>query len=754
MKLTGILFATCITLLTMGSTFAQWEYTVYDAMGSVMYANDSVPEPCCFYSGYAFQQFNIAELSDSDSEYTVFVPTQEAVEELMALMNLNQWDLVGFSDLPTALNYHIVPGTWLAEDLVDGMSLPTLQGQSLSVSIGENVTVDGAQVIQTDILAENGVIHVIDAGLAPAGYPQATVVTAIAQSEDHTAFETAIFNAYMSEYLSAQALEAEDDNNGDPLPGPYTVFAPTDDAVASYALANGYASAAAFLNSQNVDDFVERHVVLGVYASGDLSNGQVLEAISGDPVNIELTAEGAYASGAVIETADILAYNGVVHSLGAVLPLDIPSVEGTCGTWSINMYNISTSAGWGDNRVDIYIDGSLIASESSNELAIDNNGDGIYDQVGITTFEFAVNEGATVDVLFKSYSGASSTGYEVIDEAGNLIFTTAGNTVSAPGSVFGLKPCGPTPSCGFIEINLSDDSQEGWVGGALEVYSEEDGTYAYLDFTGVYFQSMYPFWQTRAYVGVNAGEIEFNVVTPQEYAESCGYVVMNAVGEVLVNQNVDFEAPQSVDGIVACEAGDDAQCNAEFDVDQATEFDGTPIPGAVNVTLYDFNVNATYAWDFGDEGTSNNPFPSHAYSTDGPYTLCLTVSDAAAGCSDTYCTSVSVDTLGMVNGFLSGFTITVLDGGESDVVNSVEEASMFSDINLYPNPATEFMVIGGISSNDRWEGRFVNTAGATVMEFNGNGTARIALDGMAPGIYTVQLRSGSFDTTTRRMVIK
>ena len=108
----------------------------------------------------------------------------------------------------------------------------------------------------------------------------------------------------------------------------------------------------------------------------------------------------------------------------------------------------------------------------------------------------------------------------------------------------------------------------------------------------------------------------------------------------------------------------------------------------------------------------------------------------------------------MVNGFLSGFTITVLDGGESDVVNSVEEASMFSDINLYPNPATEYMVIGGISSNDRWEGRFVNTAGATVMEFNGSGTAQIALDGMAPGIYTVQLRSGSFNTTTRRMVIK
>ena len=121
MKPTRILFATCISLVTMGSAFGQWEYTLNSAMGSVMYVSDSVPEPCCFSSGYAFQAFNLAELTDTDSEYTVFVPTDEAVDELMALMNLNQWDLIGFSDLPTALNYHIVPGTWLAEDLVDGM---------------------------------------------------------------------------------------------------------------------------------------------------------------------------------------------------------------------------------------------------------------------------------------------------------------------------------------------------------------------------------------------------------------------------------------------------------------------------------------------------------------------------------------------------------------------------------------------------------------------------------------------------------
>ena len=216
--------AICLALTLGQGAKAQWAYTLDDAMNGIMYANDSVPEPCCFNSGYMFQALNTEQLGDEDSEYTVFVPNQEAVEEVMALMNLNQWDLAGFSDLPTAMNYHIVPGTYMAADLADGISLPTVQGQSLSVSVGAGVMINDANVIQTDITADNGVIHVIDKTMAPSGYPEATVVTAIAQSEAHTSFSSGIINAYLVEYLSAQALEAEDDNNGDPPPGPVHRF--------------------------------------------------------------------------------------------------------------------------------------------------------------------------------------------------------------------------------------------------------------------------------------------------------------------------------------------------------------------------------------------------------------------------------------------------------------------------------------------------------------------------------------------------
>ena len=749
--------AICFALILGQSANAQWGYPLYDAMSSIMYANDSVPEPCCGSSGYVFQGFNSEELYDLDSEYTVFVPNEEAVEEVLALMNLNQYDMTGFSDLPVALDYHIVPGTYLAADLADGMSLPTLQGQSLSVSVGAGVMINDANVLQTDIIADNGVIHVIDKTMAPSGYPEATVVTAIAQSEAHTAFTSGIINAYLVEYLSAQALEAEDDNNGDPLPGPYTVFAPSDDAVNAFALSIGYADASAFINSQNVDEFVERHIVVGVYESSDLSDGQVLTTLSGETIEIGLGDAGATASGAAIEVVDILAYNGVVHSLAEVLPLDIPVVEGTCGTWTINLFNADTYEDWGGSTVDVYVDGTMISSETNNELATDANFDGFPEELGTSTFSFAANEGSVIDVLFTDTNGSGWPSYEVVDENGNVLFETEDDTNFGAGSVFGLKPCDTDFSCGYVEILFIDESQEGWVGGALEVFSYEFGSYATIDFNpfGTYSPSWSSFWQGKAFVPVNTGEIGFAVSEPLVSPEACGYLAFGPSGELLVDQSSEFIAPQSVEGIQACVEGDDALCNATFDVAQATTPNGTPIAGAVNITIYDYNINASYAWDFGDEGTSDEPFTSWQYISDGPYNLCLTVTDDAAGCSDTYCESISVDSLGLLDGFVEGFIINVIDGGESGSVNSVNEANMvFTDAIVYPNPTTDYFVVSGLEANTVWTGRLVDISGSLVRDLNGTGSTRVELAGIQRGLYFLQLTSNATASTTLRLVIQ
>ena len=748
-----------MALLTIsGNLAAQWDFTLYDALNSLAYASEANNnDPCCGLAVYAFQGYNSDELYDMDAEYTVFVPNEAAVDDVLALMNLNQYDMLNFSDFETALDYHIVPGTWMAADLEDGMSLVTIQGQSLSVSVGAGVMIDDANVIETDITADNGVIHVIDATLAPAGYPEATVVQVVMQSEAHTAFEQAISNAYLVDYLSAQALEAEDDNNGDPLPGPYTLFAPTDDAIAAFAAAYGYADAESFLASQFVDEFMERHIVIGNYASADLSDGQTLTSMSGEPITIAVDAEGVSASGAAVEIADLLAYNGVVHSIGSVLPLDIPSVSGTCGTWTINLFNNNMNSAWGDNALDIYVNGTLLSSETCNEVAVDTDGDFWPDEAGVCTFAFAVNQGSTIDLIYNGGSDSSELGYELIDQDGNVIFSTSGDTMYPPGSVFGLKPCGMDSSCGLIEVTFSDETGEAWIGGSFEVYSDEYGSYASIDFMdAVFFQSIYPFYLIKAYVPVNSGELGFAVTPPQQYADLCGYIVRNPAGEVIVNQNLPLVAPESVTGVTACEASEGGICNAEFDVEQATTPNGTPIAGAVNVVIYDYNPSASYAWDFGDEGgSSDEPFPTYTYNTDGPYTLCLTVTDDAAGCSDTFCQAISVDSLGLLEGFVEGFVITVIDGGEGGTVNAVGELNaLFSEASVYPIPAHDWLMLDGIEPNVFWNARLMNITGTAVREFSGTGVTQLSLTGVTAGLYLLQVSGELATSKTLRLIVQ
>mgnify|MGYP001191377726 CR=1 FL=1 len=127
-----------------------------------------------------------------------------------------------------------------------------------------------------------------------------------------------------------------------------------------------------FVASQYIDEFVERHVVIGYYNSGVLSNGQSLSAMNGQSVDIEISDDGVTASGSTVGTPDILAYNGVVHSLDEVLPFDIPAASGTCGTWTLELYVSDINQNWLGSTVDVFKNGIMIAEETNNEIAEDN----------------------------------------------------------------------------------------------------------------------------------------------------------------------------------------------------------------------------------------------------------------------------------------------------------------------------------------------------------------------------------------------
>lgn len=114
----------------------------------------------------AVQAAGLVETLSTGGPFTVFAPTDEAFAKIPA--ETLQAVLADKEKLTAILTYHVVPGKLMAADVAGRSTLPTVQGQSITVRAeGGSVMVDNATVIQADIEADNGVIHVIDVVILP-----------------------------------------------------------------------------------------------------------------------------------------------------------------------------------------------------------------------------------------------------------------------------------------------------------------------------------------------------------------------------------------------------------------------------------------------------------------------------------------------------------------------------------------------------------------------------------------------------------
>jgi uncharacterized surface protein with fasciclin (FAS1) repeats len=113
----------------------------------------------------AVQAAGLEQTLRGPGPFTVFAPTDAAFAQipkaqLDALLSDKQ-------ALTKVLTYHVVPGTVKAAEVVTLSSAATVEGQPLTIRVGESVMVNNAKVIKTDIVTSNGVIHVIDAVMMP-----------------------------------------------------------------------------------------------------------------------------------------------------------------------------------------------------------------------------------------------------------------------------------------------------------------------------------------------------------------------------------------------------------------------------------------------------------------------------------------------------------------------------------------------------------------------------------------------------------
>lgn len=256
----------------------------------------------------ALQAAGLVETLKGEGPFTVFAPTDEAfaklpegtVEALLA-------DIPALTDI---LLYHVAEGRQFAADVVKLDKIATAQGKSATISLMDGAAkIDGAQIVLTDILAANGVIHVIDSVILP---PKDIVETAVADGR-FTTLVAAVQAAGLVDTLKSE--------------GPFTVFAPTDDAFAK--LPEG--TVAELLKPENLEslqNILLYHVVPGSVKAEQVVTLENAETALGPKVSIKVEEGKVYVNEAEVIITDIQTYNGVIHVIDSVIlpPKDIVDI--------------------------------------------------------------------------------------------------------------------------------------------------------------------------------------------------------------------------------------------------------------------------------------------------------------------------------------------------------------------------------------------------------------------------------------------
>jgi len=238
-----------------------------------------------------------------EGPFTVFAPTDEAfaklpkgtIESLLKPENRDQ--------LISILTYHVVPGTIDSGEVLASPGLKTLNGQRAVIN-AKSGTIGSAKIIKTDIECSNGIIHVIDEVILPKS-----------DSILETAASAGSFNTLAAALKAAGLIDAL---SGE---GPFTVFAPTDEAFAKLPAG----TVETLLKPENLDklrSILLYHVVDGRVYSDDAIAARTAKTLEGSKISIKKSKGSVMINNATVKTANIDTSNGVIHVIDTVI---IPS---------------------------------------------------------------------------------------------------------------------------------------------------------------------------------------------------------------------------------------------------------------------------------------------------------------------------------------------------------------------------------------------------------------------------------------------
>lgn len=261
-----------------------------------------------------------ATLADTNQKFTVFAPTDEAFA-LLGQETINGL-LADTETLSDILTYHVISGEVAASAAISlaGTKVAMVNGDEVGLSVVDgSLLVNTVTVISTDIVADNGIIHVIDAVLLPPGEMMQPTMNIV---------DTAIANGSFTTLVAALQATSLDavlaDESAD-----FTVFAPTDDA---FALIDAKTMSTLLANPDVLSRILLQHVVTGAAVDAVTAyalNGTSVETASMAmlPIVINAMTDTLTFGGASILIKDIYTTNGIIHVIDAVIvgEVEIPA---------------------------------------------------------------------------------------------------------------------------------------------------------------------------------------------------------------------------------------------------------------------------------------------------------------------------------------------------------------------------------------------------------------------------------------------
>ena len=243
----------------------------------------------------AAETAGLAETLAEKGPFTIFAPTDDAFAKLPggAVSAL----LKDPDRLREILLLHVVSGKLEAAEVVQQGHLKTLLGQDVAINTDGGPHIGGAKITATDIHASNGVIHVIDSVILPADD-----IVEVARSAG--SFQTLL-----------AALEATGLDEALRAKGPFTVFAPTDEAFSK--LPEGTVEKL-LAQPEQLKSILLYHVVRGAVTADKVVKLSSAETLQGGKITID-ASNGAKINDAQVITADVRAHNGVIHVIDTVL---------------------------------------------------------------------------------------------------------------------------------------------------------------------------------------------------------------------------------------------------------------------------------------------------------------------------------------------------------------------------------------------------------------------------------------------------